>query len=212
MLMATMKIKLKYRRGITHVSRYDTTCIPEEYTIEVSNKFNTLLEDIEMKEPEEIAKCTKNIFKEAAETHLKRRERQKKRWITQDTMAKIKERRELKGRQTNNTDKEKYRQLSKEIKRLCRADKANFITDKCDQIEKLSKQHNSRDMFKEIKSLTSTFQPTHRVIKDDKGKILTESGEIKERWRNYCEDMYHLLEIAIFDGRDLYYQRRVTNP
>ena len=46
-------------------------------------------------------------------------------------------------------------------------------------------------MFKEIKSLTSTFQPTHRVIKDDKGKILTESGEIKERWKNYCEDMYN---------------------
>ena len=28
------------------------------------------------------------------------------------------------------------------------------------------------------------------IIKDESGKVLTESDEIKDRWKNYCENLY----------------------
>ncbi|GFN77462.1 endonuclease-reverse transcriptase, partial [Plakobranchus ocellatus] len=39
-------------------------------------------------------------------------------------------------------------------------------------------------------NITKTFQPHLGVIKDEKGNILTESKQIVDRWKRYCEKMY----------------------
>ena len=41
-----------------------------------------------------------------------------------------------------------------------------------------------------IKSLTKTFQPKTVVIKDENGNVLTESRQILDRWKRYCENMF----------------------
>ncbi|GFN81370.1 endonuclease-reverse transcriptase [Plakobranchus ocellatus] len=52
------------------------------------------------------------------------------------------------------------------------------------------KENRSREMYEEIKNITKTFQPRLGVIKDEKGNILTESKQIVDRWKRYCEKMY----------------------
>ncbi len=44
--------------------------------------------------------------------------------------------------------------------------------------------------LKGIKDLTSRRSPRLPVIKDENGIVLTESDDIKDRWRNYCEGLY----------------------
>ena len=52
------------------------------------------------------------------------------------------------------------------------------------------KENKSREMYKEIESLTKTFQPRLGVIKDENGETLTETEKITDRWKRYCEEMY----------------------
>ena len=41
-----------------------------------------------------------------------------------------------------------------------------------------------------MKDLTGKSTARLAVIKDEDGKILTESEEIKDRWKRYCEELY----------------------
>ena len=45
-------------------------------------------------------------------------------------------------------------------------------------------------MYKEIESLTKTFQIRLGVIKDENGETLTETEKFTDRWKRYCEEMY----------------------
>ena len=53
------------------------------------------------------------------------------------------------------------------------------------------KQYNgkSRDLFKKLRDTKGTFQAKMGIIKDKKGKDLTEAEEIKKRWQEYTEEM-----------------------
>ena len=51
-------------------------------------------------------------------------------------------------------------------------------------------------MYKEIESLTKTFQPRLGVIKDENGETLTETEKITDRWKRYCEEMYSDNQLA----------------
>ena len=41
-----------------------------------------------------------------------------------------------------------------------------------------------------MEDLTGKSTARLAVIKDEDGKILTESEEIKDRWKRYCEELY----------------------
>ena len=49
-------------------------------------------------------------------------------------------------------------------------------------------------MSREINSVLKKFQLQMRVIKDKNGTILTENEDIKQQWKEYCEDMYKCAE------------------
>ena len=51
-------------------------------------------------------------------------------------------------------------------------------------------ENRSREMFDEIKDMTKSFQPRFGIIKDEHGKTLTETHEILDRWKRYCEEMF----------------------
>ena len=73
---------------------------------------------------------------------------------------------------------------------MCRKDKKNYLIGKCEQIEDHMKENRSREMYKEIESLTKTFQLRLCVIKDENGETLTETEKITDIWKRYCEEMY----------------------
>ena len=60
----------------------------------------------------------------------------------------------------------------------------------CQELEDHSQSNSSRNLFRSVKDLTGKSTARLAVIKDEDGKILTESEEIKDRWKRYCEELY----------------------
>ncbi len=64
------------------------------------------------------------------------------------------------------------------------------MSSKCMEIEKHSEVNSTRDMFKNIKSLTKQAAPKLNVMKDENGKILNEDEDIKAIWKEHCGKLY----------------------
>ena len=49
----------------------------------------------------------------------------------------------------------------------------------------------TRDLFKKIRDTEGTFPAKRDTIKDRNGRDLTEAEDIKTRWQEYTEKLYH---------------------
>ena len=117
----------------------------------------------------------------------KKRKRKTTPWLLQEAINLADERRQLKeaGLQGSNL----YRKLSSEVQLKCRRDKSEYINQLCQELEDQSSHNNIRELFRCVKNLTSKTTARLAIIKDESGKVLTESDEIKNRWKNYCENL-----------------------
>ena len=122
------------------------------------------------------------------------------------TLQMIEERKELKkNKEMSENYHEKYREKCKMIKRMCKEDKKKYLEKKCEKIELCMRRNDSRSMFEEIKSMIQSFKPRLGVIKDETGMTLTESDDILERWKQYCESMFkkeETEEVDMDEGRE----------
>ena len=84
------------------------------------------------------------------------------------------------------------------MKQLCKRDRKAFLEAKCTKIDRLMLEDKSREMYREIKELTSTSGPRLNVIKDKQGITLTEDRDIVRyyRWVEYCSNMYKADDTA----------------
>ena len=48
----------------------------------------------------------------------------------------------------------------------------------------------TRDLFKQIRDTTGTFQAKMGSIKDRNNRDITEAEDIKKRWQEYTEELY----------------------
>ncbi|KAL4092477.1 hypothetical protein QTP88_026978 [Uroleucon formosanum] len=58
------------------------------------------------------------------------------------------------------------------------------------QIEAFADKNHTRELFQEIKKLTGDFKLKRSAIKDAYGKVQTDSSDILECWRTYCQKLY----------------------
>ena len=86
--------------------------------------------------------------------------------------------------------KERYRHLNAEFKRIARRDKKAFLSDQCKEIEENNKVRKSRDLLKKIRDTKGTFHAKMGSIKDRNGMDLTEAEDITKRWQEYTEELY----------------------
>ena len=97
-------------------------------------------------------------------------------WLSQEVIDLSDERRQLKEAGLKSSQLCKI--ISSEIQQKARRDKNDHIKKLCQELEDHSQSNSSRNLFRLA------------VIKDEDGKILTESEEIKDRWKRYCEELY----------------------
>ncbi len=192
LLVSIMKFRIRRVKRQRKPVRYDVSEINDQYRVEVKNKFLTLLEqDSEETTPEELWEDVKHVVNDTAQATLPRQKRKKSPWTSKKVLELADQRREVKASGLDNSESvKKYRALSREIKQQMRRDKNDYISSKCMEIEKHSEVNNTRDMFKNIKSLTKKAAPKLNVLKDENGNILTEDEEIKARWKEYCGKLY----------------------
>ena len=86
-------------------------------------------------------------------------------------------------------EKERYKHLNAEFRRITRRDKKAFLSDQCKDIEENNRMGKTRDLFKKIRDTKGTFHAKMGSIKDRNGMDLTETEDIK-RWQEYTEELY----------------------
>ena len=63
-------------------------------------------------------------------------------------------------------EKEGYKHLNAEFKRIARRDKKAFLSDKCKEIEENNRMGKTRDRFKKIRDTKGTFHAKMGSIRD----------------------------------------------
>ena len=60
----------------------------------------------------------------------------------------------------------------------------------CAELENENRKGRTRNLFKKVREITGKFTARAGGLKDKDGKVLTEEAEIKQRWKEYTEDLY----------------------
>ena len=106
----------------------------------MSNRFTALEAAHNEVTPEDLWKGTKTVLLEVArETIGSVKSQKKKKWISDDTYAVIREKREAKGK-----DKNRYQELKAEVQRKLRVDKQQQLEGMCAELEAANTRGNSR--------------------------------------------------------------------
>ena len=110
----------------TRPFRYDLNQIPDDYTVEVTNRFKGL--DLIDRVPEELWMGVHDIVQEAGiKTIPKKKKCKKAKWLSEEALQTGMKRREAKGK----GEKERYTHLNAEFQRVARRDKKAFLSDQC---------------------------------------------------------------------------------
>ena len=107
----------------------------------------------------------------------------KAKWLSGEALQIAVKRREAKSK----GDKERYKHLNAEFRRIARRDKKAFLSDPCKEIEENNRMGKTRDLFKKIRDTKETFHAKMSLIKDRNSRDLTEAKDIKKRWQEYTE-------------------------
>ena len=108
---------------------------------------------------------------------------QESKWLSEEALQRAVKRRETKSK----GEKERYKHLNAEFKRIARSDKKAFLSDQCREIEANNRMGKTRDLFKTIRDTKGTFHAKMGTTKDSNGMDLTEAQDIKKRWQEYTE-------------------------
>ena len=77
-------------------------------------------------------------------------------------------------KQFKNSDKDKCKRLNKQINSACKEGKEKWLVNQCEEVEQLEKQYKSREMYNNVKELTSknSTKKASGCIKDKNGNVL----------------------------------------
>ncbi|GFO39342.1 RNA-directed DNA polymerase from mobile element jockey-like [Plakobranchus ocellatus] len=156
--------------------------IREKYQISVQNKFEALGDAEEIEQQWENFKSA--IMEAATEVIPKVKRKAKQKWMTEEILNLIEERRCAKG------NKEKYEQIHKKVQENCNMSKENWINEKCKEIEQ-QRKHAPQIMYRNIEEITGkrTFLSTG-CIKAMNGDIIINKEKILERWAEYIRELF----------------------
>ena len=110
----------------------------------------------------------------------------KAKWLSDEALQIAVKRREAKSK----GEKQRYKHVNTEFRRIARRDKKAFLSDQCKEIEENNRMGKTRDLFKKIRVTKGTFHAKMGSIKDRNSMDLTEAEDIKKRWQEHTEELY----------------------
>ena len=126
--------------------KYDLNQIPNDYTVEVRNRFKEL--NLKDRVPDELwMEVCDTVQETGIKTIPKKKKCKKAKWLSEEVLQIAKKRREVKGK----GEKERYTHLNTEFLRIAREDRKAFLSDQCKQIEENNIMEKTRDLFKKIR-------------------------------------------------------------
>src|SRR5574339_613420 len=125
LLIVQFRLKLKKVGKTTRPFRYDLNQIPNDYTVEVTNRFKGL--DLIDRMPEELWTEVCDIVQETVIKTLPQKKKCKKaKWLSEEALQIAVKRREVKRK----GEKERYTHLNAEFQRIARRGKKAFLRDR----------------------------------------------------------------------------------
>ena len=110
--------------------RYDLNQIPYDYTVEVRNRFKGL--DLIDRVPDELWTEVCDTVQETGNKIIPRKKKLKKaKWLSGEALQRAVKRREAKSK----GEKERYKHLNAEFRRIARREKKAFLNDQWEEIE-----------------------------------------------------------------------------
>ena len=169
----------------TRPFRYDLNQNPNNYTVEVRNRFKGL--DLIDRVPDELWLEVRDIVQETViKTIPKEKKCKKAKQLSEEALQIAVKRRKVKGK----GEKGRYSHLNAEFQRIARRDKKALLSDQCKEIEESNTMGKTRDLFKKMRDTKGTFHAKMGSIKDRNHMDLTEAEDIKKRWQEYTEELY----------------------
>jgi len=84
-----------------------------------------------------------------------------------------------------------YNKMCNEVKTSSRKDKQDWLEGQCLEIEQnMGEVSKIREAYKLVKSVTRTWQVKQSAIKDKEGKTIMDKENTKQRWTEYCSELY----------------------
>ena len=124
----------------------------------------------------------------------------KAKWLSEEALQIAVKRREAKSK----GEKERYKHLNAEFKRIARSNKKVLLSNQCKEIEENNRMEKTRDVFKKIRDTKGTFHAKMGSIRDRNDMDLTEAEDIKKKWQEYTEELYKKdLDDLFKDQKDL---------
>ena len=121
-----------------------------------------------------------SIVQEAMIKIINRKNKCKKaKLLFEEALQTAEKRREAEGKR----EKVNYTHLDAVFQRIARRDKKAFPSDQCKQVEENNRMGKNRDLFKKIRDAKGIFDVKMGTIKERKCMNLTETEDIKKRWK-----------------------------
>ena len=126
--------------------------------------------------------CT---YTETARQILGYEERRKRKpWISREGLELSERRKEMRETKTKSDEgRERYRDITKEIKRKARKCKDTWIEEKCQEAEKATRIANTGKLLQTAEKICGTTSTKIATVKNREGRILDNKEEIKQRWK-----------------------------
>ena len=210
LLVAKVRLKLKaqkeYSRGKKkiNIDQLQKNDIKEKFKTELRNRFAILqgkAVEINNNEPtlEKKWENIKTVYNETAKKVLGFNNKQRKKWIRDDTWKKIEDRRQIKAK-INNARSErlkeqlqtKYSVKNKEVKKSARQDRKVYYEELASEAEEAARRREIGTVYKITKELAGKGRADDGPIKSKAGERLTTERQQMERWIEHFKEVLNI--------------------
>ena len=129
----------------------------------------------------------------------------KKPWVTNEMLCKMDERRNWKNNESE-LGKKEYSRLNNQLRRETEKARDQWWNYKCDELAEYDRRGRSDLLYQEVRQLTRTdkkVETKNITINSKDGELKTGVSEVKERWKEYIEELYDKEGKPVFEDFDL---------
>ena len=178
----------------------------QEKSNELGKKIEENLREYEGKSIEERWKRLKDNIIQSANDIVGAEERlpARKPWVTREMIEEMEERRKWKHQSTEKARQE-YRRLNNKLRRTTEEAREKWWDEKCQELEDLQQKGRYDKVYEKVKQISRKPGKGGGGIEvsDKQGRLLNETNEVKNRWKEYVEELYRSEEGELHDNQGL---------
>src|SRR5664279_1800877 len=197
LVMANIRLKWKTKKTVARIKKIDIQQLKNEdvkrqYHTEVEAKWQKTITEPIISADEEWNKVKSIIQDTSKEVVGYKKEVQGKEWLSNDTIELMAERRKYKSKRSEHPDMAKHHNyLCRQVRKSAKTDKENHIYGICKEVEEAREQNKTRAVYEGIRKITEKHAPRIKSVKNKQGIVLTEPVQVKERWKEYFDQLYN---------------------